>query len=116
MKKVFYTLSVLSCALFLSCGNGQQEKPAADTPATGKTAELPASAGKTLFEENCKACHGSDGKSGIMGASDLSASTINHDAVVSVIKYGRNGMAPYGTNFTAAQIEALAKYAESLRK
>jgi mono/diheme cytochrome c family protein len=51
-----------------------------------------------------------------MGAKDLATSTINHETVVAIITSGKNGMKAFSPELNAEQIEAVAKYAESLRK
>lgn len=69
--------------------------------------------GKEIFEEKCALCHGSDGKLGVSGAKDLSASTLTHQEIVSIISEGKNAMAPYKTVLSAEQIESLAGYVEN---
>ena len=61
-------------------------------------------------------CHGGDGKQNTMGAADLSTSTIEHTSVVGIITSGKNTMKAFSPELNAEQIEAVAKYAESLRK
>lgn len=72
--------------------------------------------GKSLFEARCSACHGADGKAGIMGAFDLTTSTVSHEGMVAIIKNGRNAMKAFANEMTSEEIEAVASYAESLKK
>ena len=72
--------------------------------------------GQQLYETKCTACHGSDGKAGIMGAYDLTTSTVSHEGMVAIIKNGRNAMKAFAKELTPEEIEAVAKYAESLKK
>lgn len=69
--------------------------------------------GKEIFEEKCSLCHGNDGKLGMSGAKDLSASALNHAGIVDIISNGKNAMASYKTVLSAEQIEAVANYIET---
>ncbi len=75
-----------------------------------------AGSGGQLYNDNCLVCHGADGKAGMSGATDLSTSVLSHEHTVAVITSGRNTMRPFGSQFTKEEIEAIAKYVESLRK
>ena len=66
-----------------------------------------------IFEEKCTLCHGSNGKLGVSGAKDLSASVLDHKNIVAIITDGKNTMASYKAVLTAEQIEAVANYIES---
>jgi mono/diheme cytochrome c family protein len=61
-------------------------------------------------------CHGADGKQNTMGAADLSTSTLNHEVVVAIITSGKNAMKAFSPELNTEQIEAVAKYVETLRK
>jgi uncharacterized membrane protein SirB2 len=63
---------------------------------------------KTLYEANCKLCHGSDGKLGISGASDLSATSLDTDGIKNVIIRGKNMMQPIPVS--EDQAAAIAEY------
>lgn len=69
--------------------------------------------GKEIFEEKCSLCHGNDGKLGMSGAKDLSATQLNHQGIVAIITDGKNTMASYKTVLSAEQIEAVASYIET---
>jgi cytochrome c551 len=98
-----------------SCGNNEPAKTPIDS--THPDAKVSASVdGKSLYDEKCTMCHGGDGTAGTMGAADLSKSTINHAAAVAMIKNGKNSMKAFAPELNDAQIEAVAAYAESLRK
>lgn len=72
--------------------------------------------GAQLYNDNCVVCHGQDGKAGMSGATDLSASVLSHENTLSVITNGRNTMRAFGSQFSKEEIEAIAKHVESLRK
>ena len=85
-----------------SCGGGEKK--------TG------AKTGADIYRENCLVCHGEDGKAGMAGATDLSTSTLSHEAAVSVVTNGRNGMRSFASELSAQDIEAVVKHIETLRK
>ncbi len=51
--------------------------------------------GKKIYDNNCMACHGSDGKLGAGGALDLSTSKMSTEEMSTIIDEGRNGMPPH---------------------
>jgi cytochrome c6 len=127
MKKSLLTLLLagISCFVF-SCGNETQQ-PANDSSqvttndaganqAAGSPPPVAAADGKTVFEGKCTVCHGSDGKKGLMGAADLTGSTISHEAIISLVKNGKGAMTAFGGQLNEAEIDAVAKYVEAMRK
>lgn len=100
-----------------SC-SGEATKTGNDT-ASGSQPDAKVSAsldGKSLYENNCEMCHGSDGQAGTMGATDLSTSKLDHAATTLLIQNGRNGMRAFRADFNAEQLEAVVKYIEGFRK
>lgn len=69
--------------------------------------------GKEIYEQKCSTCHGGDGKLGMAGAKDLSATVLEHSAILEIITNGKNSMAAYKTTLSAEQIESVASYIES---
>jgi mono/diheme cytochrome c family protein len=67
--------------------------------------------GKEIYEARCASCHGVDGKAGLSGAGDLSASSLDKAAIADIIKNGKNTMPPVDMN--DEQKEAVAGYVES---
>ncbi len=109
----------LFCGLLIfissSCGENKNQKSGTDSAQAN--AKISASVdGSSLYEANCITCHGDDGRAGTMGAADLSSSTINHAAIVAMVKYGKKSMVAFFPKMNDAQIEAVAKYVETLRK
>lgn len=72
--------------------------------------------GRELFNASCVSCHGTDGKLGLVGATDLSVSTLDVSAKIEIIKNGKGAMTPFGGTLTEEQIKAVAEYSESLKK
>ncbi len=79
------------------------------------TGDDSAALGKNIFESKCAKCHGSDGKSGLSGAKDLTTSTLSHAERVVIITNGKNAMQSFKNDLSAEQIEAVANYIEELR-
>lgn len=71
--------------------------------------------GKTIYIEQCIACHGSDGKGGISGAKDLSISTLDPTQRLEIVRNGKNSMLPYKKILSEEQIQAVAAYVETLK-
>lgn len=71
----------------------------------------------TYYEEssNCIRCHGSDGKLGGAGASDLSTSNLDKSSISLVIRNGKGLMGGY-KNLSQAESDLLADYVLSLRE
>jgi cytochrome c6 len=118
MKHVFLFAALAFAAV--SCGSDSTPATTPTHDSFGSTSSTPppagAADGKALYEAKCTVCHGSDGKKGTMGAADLTTSTISHEAALTIIKNGKNSMTAFGGQFDESQLEAVAKYAESLRK
>ena len=72
--------------------------------------------GKEIYEAQCTSCHGADGKSGMSGAKDLSASQLKSDEKINIITNGKNAMKGYKEVLTAEQISAVTEFTETLKK
>jgi mono/diheme cytochrome c family protein len=71
--------------------------------------------GKAIYINNCLRCHGEDGKAGINGASNLTASMCENKGLIGIIKHGRNLMPAYKDVLSEVEINAVASYVKSLR-
>ena len=73
--------------------------------------------GSELYSENCKICHGDDGKAGISGASDLSMSTLGADSVEYFILKGKKSMPPFSFLFEQDDeaLKRVVDHVQSLR-
>lgn len=61
--------------------------------------------GKALYEMKCLMCHGADGKLGLAGAKDISATTLDAATIKQIILNGKNTMQPVAaTDEEAASI------------
>ena len=112
LRKIIY---ILPAVLMVSCQSGNSSAPAESTP-EDKPAD-PMETAKTLYIQNCAACHGEDGKLGVAGAKDLTKTTLNESAVIEQIKNGKNGMPPMGKLLGSEEnIQAVATYIYQFRK
>ena len=71
---------------------------------------------KKLFRMHCAICHGFKGNQMINGAKDLTKSKISLTESVAQVYHGKGLMTPYNNILSEAEIVALAKYTETLRK
>ncbi len=69
-----------------------------------------------LYKNNCRLCHGSKGKLGIGGASDLSKSKLNISQTFNIISKGQGTMTGFENILTPKEIKALAKYIQQFKK
>lgn len=72
--------------------------------------------GKEIFDISCSPCHGDDGKLGLMAAPDLSITHFDLAASIEIIKSGKGAMTPFDGSLNDNQINAVAKYIETLKK
>lgn len=68
-----------------------------------------------IWKTHCQLCHGADGKLGLNGAKDLSASPLTVDERIQVITNGRNTMLSYANTLTKEEIAAVAKYTTTFK-
>ena len=71
--------------------------------------------GKTLYKKYCVNCHGIDGSLKTNGAIDLRYSTLSLDEKILVITKGRNVMTSFEKQISPGQINAVARYTETLK-
>ncbi|MFN3874422.1 MAG: c-type cytochrome [Flavobacteriales bacterium] len=72
--------------------------------------------GQQIYRMHCELCHGRDGKLGLNGAKDLSASTLTRAEMIAQVANGKGKMMPYKGVLTAKEIEAVVDYARALGK
>ena len=71
--------------------------------------------GMAVFRQQCVTCHGADGKLGLNGAKDLSASALTLEERVEIITNGRKLMAAYGQLLQADEIKAVAEFTMTIK-
>ncbi|HLC83198.1 MAG TPA: c-type cytochrome [Bacteroidia bacterium] len=72
--------------------------------------------GHELYTASCVKCHGEDGKLNLLGAKDLTLSTMDLNTRIEIIKNGKNAMTPFSGMLNEEQIKAVAEYTEELKK
>lgn len=97
------------------CGNACGSDPA-QAQSNTRTYTASAPDGMAVFRKYCIACHGADGKLGLNGAKDLSASTLSKAERIQVITNGRKLMTPFNEVLSPEEIQAVAEYTLSLKK
>jgi uncharacterized membrane protein SirB2 len=50
--------------------------------------------GKAIYEANCIACHGANGKAMLAGAKDITATELKDEEIMTLLQNGKNGMPP----------------------
>ncbi|MBX2971625.1 MAG: cytochrome c [Flavobacteriales bacterium] len=80
------------------------------------TMEADRSSGRAVYNMNCALCHGRDGRAGINGAKDLTASTLTKEEMQAIVRNGRGVMAPYKNVLTAKEIDAVVEHVRTLGK
>jgi mono/diheme cytochrome c family protein len=107
-KKNNKVLAALSLLLITgSYGIAEVYAKRKNIPKDGAAA-VAANDGKSLYEVKCGMCHGNDGKLGMAGAKDLSATTLDVATIKAVILQGKNSMAPVAA--TDEEAGAIAEY------
>jgi cytochrome c6 len=71
--------------------------------------------GAKIYKINCVICHGIDGKLGINGAKDLTASPMTLKERIQNITYGAGTMTAYKDILSTEEIEAVAQYTLTLK-
>ncbi len=104
-NKVLATLSFFLIVVSFGLAQKAKKEKAGDVIASVS--------GKEIFKDKCALCHGEDGKLGLSGAKDLSATQLQHVGIVEIITNGKNTMASYKDALSPQQIDAVAAYIES---
>lgn len=98
------------------CGGSSPAESSEDLGSGSRSAVVVApEEAQKVYEQKCSLCHGTDGRKMLAGAPDLALSTLDREAVVGLIKYGKGTMPPHKDVLTAEMIEALADHVETLK-
>lgn len=84
--------------------------------ACGQRNADPVAEGEAIFKKYCILCHGADGKLGLNGAKDITASVLSEAERIALVTNGKNTMTPFEGILTPEQIQAVVKYTYSLKK
>lgn len=75
-----------------------------------------AAVGASVYKKYCVICHGLDGKLGVNGAKDITASALTLDERIALISKGKNTMTPFEGILTPGEIKAVATYSMTLKQ
>ena len=102
---------------FMACESAADKiaREAAEAQKSGSKTTSSGPNGMAVFRNNCVICHGADGKMGMNGAKDLSASTLTAEERISIITNGKNLMTPFKALLSEAEIKAVAEYTQTLK-
>jgi mono/diheme cytochrome c family protein len=115
-KKLNKGLAVFSLLLIVaSYGLAEMNKKAGHTSPAEFSNVSSATLGKTIFDSKCANCHGPDGKMGLSGAKDLTASTLTREEKIDIIKKGKKAMMGFNDQLNEEQVSAVADYISSLK-
>ncbi len=71
--------------------------------------------GKTVYMQQCMACHGVQGNAQLGGAANLTQTVLPLSEVENIVKNGKGVMVPYKNILSEAQIQAVSIYVMGLR-
>jgi len=114
MKK--YTLLTFLAITFtiVACGNKKAESSTASEAKTATVAQNNVD-GEKIYKMQCVACHGMDGKLGVNGSKDLTASELTLEERITMIKEGKPPMMAYKNILEEDEIKAVAEYTFKLK-
>ena len=90
--------------------------PVATVDSSSTSSGNTVSEGKIIFDAKCVLCHGTDGKLMLNGAKDLSVSKLPKAEIIEMVKSGKGLMPGFKDELNEQQLNALADYAEGLKK
>jgi len=110
-NKILATLSLL--LIIASYGLAEMSKKATKVEIT---VTEPSELGKSVYVAQCQNCHGPDGKLGMAGAKDLTATNMVKDDIVYLLNNGKNSMPKFNEALSAEEIDAVAEYVLQMKK
>jgi len=81
----------------------------------GPDKKVVANDGKTIYKNNCLACHGAEGAGGHNGP-NLQETDMDLDAVINQVNKGSGSMPPFDQTLSKDEIQSVAEYVKSLSK
>ncbi|MCC7302609.1 MAG: cytochrome c [Bacteroidia bacterium] len=81
-----------------------------------KGKDTASSNGVEVYKAKCSVCHGDDGKAMLMNSPDLSLSPMDFNQARVIIMEGKGTMPAFMDQMTHEQVDAVAKYVQTLKK
>ena len=107
MRRPFLAVGVFATLTVFSCGqDGTESAPVL----TGEQKML------SIYQEQCRSCHGDDGRLGLSGAKDLTESRISKDSAAVVIANGRGAMRGFSDKLSNEDVSQLAEFIQRFKK
>lgn len=72
--------------------------------------------GKKIYKQYCKSCHGKKGGLGLKGATNLKKLELSEEERIISITKGKGNMTPFESILTKEEIDAVARYTQTLKK
>jgi mono/diheme cytochrome c family protein len=72
--------------------------------------------GEKIYKKKCRICHGNDGDKGFSDATALSTSIIERDAMLAMIRKGKNAMPAFEEKLSEQEMSDVADFVLTLRK
>lgn len=124
-QKILFSAFFLLFFIAYACGNGtppEKKMTAPTVEVNDKKEDSPEAEaakmvklGAKVYKQFCISCHGADGKLGVNGAGDLTASVTSEVEVMTIIQKGKGLMTPFEELLNDKQIEAVTGYVMNLR-
>ena len=119
-RTILFTITFTIIFALWSCGENppaknDKEPAKKEVAAKTETKKPNPDLGKKIYKQYCALCHGADGKLGVNGAGDLTASPIPEEEVITRIKKGKGLMTPFEEILSETQIKAVADYVIAMR-
>lgn len=106
MQKLVAFISFIVVMLSISCSSNSNQESTGEQKVSGYQ----------IYKNNCRLCHGVDGRMGLNGAKPIPDSELSLEDRIKHIANGKGAMQPYKGILSEAQIKAVAEYTMTLGK
>lgn len=115
-KRKNKVLGLLSVVLLIAAyGLAEMDKVGAKRAADVPAATTGIDQGKAIYETNCIACHGADGKSMLAGAKDITATELKDEEIMTLLQNGKNGMPAYKDVYSNEELGNVISYIRTFK-
>jgi mono/diheme cytochrome c family protein len=107
---IFFFLSIF---FVCSCSDKNVQATGETLPENKSNQQLTSENGLDIYTNNCVVCHGEKGDKGLMGAPNLSNSSMTLEQRIEIIQNGKNTMPAFGSKLSSDEIKAVALYIQT---